>query len=56
MGDVIDFKRRKKANFLSRASLPINLAEPITAAEFPTWSQAYDTAPSEYCAPESDSA
>ena len=57
MGDVIDFKRRKMVEYLTvRVPLPVNLAEPITAAEFPTWSQAYDTAPSEYCAPESDSA
>jgi hypothetical protein len=57
MGEVIEFKRRKMVEYHSvRAPLPINLWEPITAAEFPTWSQAYDTAPSEYCAPESDSA
>lgn len=53
MGEVIDFKRRKMVEYLSvRAPLPINLWESITAAEF----RAGDTAPSEYCAPESDSA
>ena len=57
MGEVIDFKRRKLAGFIAKQGRPpINLAEPITAAKFPTWGQGNDTAPSEYCAPDSDGA
>ena len=57
MGEVIDFKRRKLAGFIpEQGRRPINLAEPITAAKFPTWRRGNDTAPSEYCAPDSDGA
>ena len=57
MGEVIDFKPRKLARFIpEQGRPPINLAEPITAAKFPTWGQGNDTAPSEYCAPDSDGA
>ena len=57
MGEVIGFKRSKLAGFISeQARLPINLVEPITAEKFPTARQRNDTAPSEYCAPESDGA
>ena len=57
MGRVIGFERRKLAGFIpEQARPPINLAEPITADEFPTWRQDEDIAPSEYCAPDSDGA
>ena len=57
MGEVIGFNRSKLAEAISeQAPLPINHAEPITADQFPTWGQVDDIAPSEYCAPESDSA
>ena len=57
MGEVIDFKGRKLAGFIPEQDRPpINLAEPITAAKFLTWGQRNDTAPSEYCAPDSDGA
>jgi hypothetical protein len=57
MGRVIGFERRKLAGCIpEQARPPINLAEPITADEFPTWRQDEDIAPSEYCAPDSDGA
>src|SRR3954451_3689706 len=57
MGEVIEFKRRKLDEFIPEHGRPtINLAEPITAAKFPTWRQGNNTAPSEYCAPDSDGA
>jgi len=58
MGEVIGFKRRKLFGLaLEQRSLPINLAEPITADKFPTWSHGLaDGPPSEYCAPETDGA
>jgi hypothetical protein len=56
MGEVIDFKNRKLAGLVpEQGRPPINLAEPITA-KFPTSGQGNDTAPSEYCAPDSDGA
>jgi hypothetical protein len=57
MGEVIEFKRRKLDEFIPEHGRPtINLAEPITAGKFPTWRQGNNTAPSEYCAPDSDGA
>jgi hypothetical protein len=57
MGEVIGFKRKKLSKFIQDEVLPpINLAEPITADKFPAWGVGDDTAPCEYCAPESDGA
>jgi hypothetical protein len=57
MGEVIGFKRKKLSKFTPDEVLPsINLAEPITADKFPAWGRGDDTAPTEYCAPESDGA
>jgi hypothetical protein len=57
MGKLIEFKRRKPAGFIpEQGRPPINLAEPLTAAKFPARGQGNDTAPSEYCAPDSDGA
>jgi hypothetical protein len=57
MGEIIGFRRRKLAGLIpEQGQPPINLAEPITAAKFPARGQGNDTAPSEYCAPDSDGA
>jgi len=57
MGEVIGFKRSKLTGLTpGQRSLPINLAEPITADKFPTWSHGDDAAPSKDCASETDGA
>ena len=57
MGEVIGFKRSKLTGLTpEQRSLPINLAEPITADKFPTWSHGDDAAPSKDCASETDGA